>query len=93
MAFNLKACTIKANAIPWSQIQNSDFPTLKVGIAGIHAIEHLGPVLRFQATAARMNRNNCISRIIRPTKPRFHFEIIESLFQLSKIAFQFLGKF
>ena len=99
-AFHLEHRAIKANALARHHIEHFEFPSLFLDVSRVHAIEHVGPVLRLEPALARVYRHDGVRGIEVVGEPGIDFELIEhgieareAHLNLGGEAFVFIGEF
>ena len=86
----LNSRLVKADALTRDEVEDGHLPLLALGITGKHAIEHLGPVLRLQASLSGVYAQNRVSPIEPAREPGVDFKLVEKLCQLREALFRLL---
>src|SRR5688500_4994960 len=63
-AFDSERHTFQSSFLAWLILEHFSLEATLLGPLEIHAQQHLGPVLRFGATRARMNRADGVATIV-----------------------------
>src|SRR5689334_14192859 len=78
--FNSERNALQSSFLAWLILEHFCFEVALLGPLQIHAQEHLGPVLRFGATGARMNRANRVAAIVVASEQHFRFGLAQIVF-------------
>src|SRR5215217_5065266 len=76
-AFNSERYTLQASFLAWLILEHFSFESALLGPLEIHAQQHLGPILRFRATRARMNRANSVTAIVVAGQEHFSLSLAQ----------------
>src|ERR1044071_8791897 len=79
--FNSECNALQSRFLAWLILEHFRFEAALLGPLQIHAQEHLGPVLRFGATGARMNRANRVAAIVVAREQHFRFSPTQVVFE------------
>src|SRR3569832_1324362 len=79
--FNSQRNALQSRFLAWLILEHFGFEAALLGPLEIHAQQHLGPVLRFGATGARMNRANSVAAIVVAGAQRFRFGLAQLVFE------------
>ena len=77
MAFDLDDCAVKADAFTGDHVERLDLPAFLLGIADVHAIQHLRPILGLEAALTGIDRKDRIAFVHFPGKPGVDFESLQ----------------
>src|ERR1041385_6025830 len=80
--FNSERNALQSRFLTWLILEHFRFEAALLGPLEIHAQQHLGPVLRFGAACARMNRANSVAAIVVAAEQHFSLGLGEFVFEL-----------
>ena len=76
--FDLQGGLVQADGLrAGDQVEDLDLPALRVRIAAVHVVQHLGPVLSFQAALTGADGEDAVAVVETPGKPAFHLKGVE----------------
>src|SRR6185369_12938726 len=79
--FNSECNALQSCFLAWLILEHFGFEATLLGPLEIHAQQHLGPVLRFGATSARVNRANSIAAIVVAGEQHFRFGLAQLMLE------------
>ena len=91
-AFDSECHTLQSGFLTWLILEHFSFESTLLGPLEIHAQEHLGPVLRFGTTRARVNGANSIAAIIFAAEQHFRLGLAQVVFEPREQRLQFLER-
>ena len=92
LPFDLHDRAIEADDFAGHHVEELDLPALLLGVAHVHAIEHVGPVLGFKPAGTRIDGHDGIACVGRIGEPGFDLHAIERAGQACAQLVEFDGE-
>src|ERR1041385_6832800 len=90
LAFNSERYTLQSGFLTWLILEHFSFESTLLGPFEIHAQQHLGPVLRFSAPCAGMNRADGMAAIVFARQQHLGFSLGEVVLKTCKQRLEFV---
>ena len=90
--FDAESGALDARFIAGLHIQDSQFIAIAFGPAGIHADEHLRPVLGFRTAGTGVEGNEGVALVVFAGQEEPHFPLLDILEQVVVLLFNIFGK-
>jgi hypothetical protein len=91
-AFDFECHALDTGLFSRLVVDNLSLETTPFSPLQIHAQKHLGPVLGFRASGARMNRTNGVARIVLAAQQHLGFSFAQLGFEATKQTAQFIQR-